>query len=100
MHKKNFSLTGGECLNDEDYQILLFDVREDPNDNESIQILLPPEEDIDAVLGTDKWLVRQAESEALGLNAATQIDFVAPKAGPIVDTTSCGGGCGDSKLEW
>ncbi|KAF8641373.1 hypothetical protein AX16_009994 [Volvariella volvacea WC 439] len=99
LHKRNFSLAGGECLNDGDYQILSFDAREDPQDSETIQLLLPPEEELDAVLGTDKWLVRQAESEALGLNAATQIDFVAPRSGPAAEVGSCGGSC-DGKLEW
>lgn len=37
---------------------------------------MPPVEDIDAILGTEKWLVRQAESEALGLNKATQVEMV------------------------
>ena len=93
-------MTGGECLNDADYQILLFDVQEDPHDNNVVQVLLPPSAELDAILGTDKWLVRQAESEALGLNAATQIDFVAPKVGTTADVSSCGVSCGDRKLEW
>jgi len=101
LHKRNFALAGGKCLNDPEYQILSFDAREDPENNENIQVLLPPEKEIDAVLGTDKWLVRQAESEALGLNAATQIEVVAPMGGLTAEvTSSCGGGCGDSRLEW
>ena len=43
---------------------------------DDIEVLLPPVEDIDAILGTEKWLVRQAESEALGLNKATQVEMV------------------------
>ncbi|KAG6895776.1 hypothetical protein C0992_012651 [Termitomyces sp. T32_za158] len=80
LHKRNFALTGGECLNDSDYQILTFDARENPEEKEEIQLLLPPVEDLDSVIGTEKWLVRQAESEAFGLNAATQIEVVGPKA--------------------
>lgn len=78
LHKRNFTLTGGECLNDADYTILSFDAREGPENHEDIQLLLPPEKDLDAVIGTEKWLIRQAVSEALGLNSATQIDVVGP----------------------
>lgn len=101
LHKRNYTLTNGECLNDSEYQILAFEAREDPNGTGDIQLLLPPQDDMDAILGTEKWLVRQAQSEALGLNAATQIDIVglngemqAPAA------ASCEGGCGNNKLEW
>ncbi|KAG6901833.1 hypothetical protein C0995_007404 [Termitomyces sp. Mi166 len=102
LHKRNFALTSGECLNDSDYQILTFDTRENPDEQDEIQLLLPPTEELDAVVGTEKWLVRQAESEALGLNTATQIKVVGPKvASADVSSSSCGGnGCGKSSLEW
>lgn len=101
LHKRNFTLTQGECLNDPEYQILSFQAREDPNGNGDIQLLLPPKDDIDAVLGTEKWLVRQAHSEALGLNSATQIDIVGPQGETKPEgAASCEGGCGSNKLEW
>ncbi|RXW14988.1 hypothetical protein EST38_g10867 [Candolleomyces aberdarensis] len=103
LHKRNFTLSDGECLNDGDYQIMTFDCREDPEDLERLQILLPPIDDLDAQLGTEKWMVRQAESEALGLNAATQISILGPKGDflPGVDVGGCGGNdCGDHKLSW
>ncbi|KAG6824134.1 hypothetical protein H0H93_002529, partial [Arthromyces matolae] len=102
LHKRNFTLSDGECLNDSDYQILTFDAREDPDGTDKIQLLLPPADDLDAVIGTDKWLVRQAESEAFGLNAATQIDVVGPRPDePSADSSSCGGSCGgNSTLDW
>jgi nitrite reductase (NAD(P)H) len=86
-------------LNDSEYQILTFDAREDTNGTGDIQLLLPPEGDIDAVLGTEKWLVRQAQSEALGLNAATQIT-IAP--GGQSNPPESGATCGhrNDKLEW
>ena len=43
-----------------------------------IEGFLPPTEDLDYVLSTEKWRVNQAESEALGLNAAAQIEIIAP----------------------
>jgi nitrite reductase (NAD(P)H) len=94
-------LTGGDCLNDSEYQILTFEAREDPDGTGDIQLYLPPKDDVDAVLGTDKWLVRQAQSEALGLNAATQIRIVGPQGEIQAEgTTGCEDGCGDKKLEW
>ena len=82
-------------MNDPEFQILTFDVREAPDSRGDIQLLLPPEEDLDAVLGTERWLVRQTQSEALGL--ATQIDIVGPG---IKTGESCGSGCGSNGLEW
>lgn len=92
LHKRNFSLTCGKGLSDPEYDIIAFQAREDPQNEDDIQLLLPPKQDIDAILGTDKWVVRQAESEAIGLNAATQIEFVGIKDGSP--------SCGDPKLEW
>ena len=47
MHKRNFSLTSGTCLNDDAYSIIAFDVRVDGDD---ISVLLPDEKDLDAVV--------------------------------------------------
>ena len=101
MHKRNFSLTEGKCLSDPDYQIIAFEARVD-DESGDIQLLLPPKDDIDAVLGTERWIIRQAESEALGLNAATQIEMVGihglgSKSG---EGNLVGRGCGDKRLEW
>lgn len=54
------------------------------------------------MIGTEKWLVRQAESQALGLNSATQIEVVGPKGLTADASSSCGDGssCSNSKLEW
>ena len=104
LHKRNFTLVDGDCLNDSEYQILTFDAREDPSGTGDVEVLLPPEHDIDAILGTEKWLLRQAQSEALGLNADAKIEIVVPSnAGPELaegGMDNCGGGCGDSKLSW
>ncbi|KAJ7512051.1 nitrite reductase [Mycena galericulata] len=98
LHKRNYTLTEGVCLNDSDYQILTFEARENPDNTNEIQLRLPPKDDIDAVLGTEKWLVRQAQSEALGLNAATQVEIVGAQG----DARSPGAsaGCGSGALEW
>jgi len=98
LHKRNYTLTQGVCLNDSDYQILTFEARENPGNTDEIQLRLPPKDDIDAILGTEKWLVRQAQSEALGLNAATQVEIVGAQG----DARTPGGptGCGGGALEW
>ncbi|KAJ7039841.1 NADPH nitrite reductase [Mycena alexandri] len=96
LHKRNYTLTEGVCLNDAEYQILAFEARENPDNADEIQLLLPPKDDIDAILGTEKWLVKQAQSEALGLNAATQVEIVGIQG----EAPSGGGGCGSNTLEW
>ena len=90
-------------MSDPDYQIIAFEARaDDESSTGDIQLLLPPKDDMDAVLGTERWFIRQAESEALGLNAATQIEMVGihglgstSEEGNLV-----GGACGDKRLEW
>ena len=104
LHKRNFALTDGKCLNAADYSIVTFEVRRTESGGE-IQLLLPPREDIDAVLGTEKWLNRQAESEALGLNAAMQvrmIDNTRHFHSQGTSLTGCSGmsACSDKRLEW
>jgi nitrite reductase (NAD(P)H) len=79
---------------------LTFEARENPNGTGDIQLLLPPQGDIDAILGTEKWLVRQAQSEALGLNMATQVDIIGRHGRAKTETADCHGGCGSNKLEW
>jgi nitrite reductase (NAD(P)H) len=91
-------------LSDPDYEILAFEAR--ANEADDIQVLLPPIDDIDAVLGTEKWLVRQAESEALGLNEATQVEMVGVNGRSLAEEEAQGGSacasaaCGDKRLEW
>ncbi|KAJ7594501.1 NADPH nitrite reductase [Mycena floridula] len=81
LHKRNFSLKEGKCFNDGEYQVLAFEAREAAG---KIEVLLPPVDDLDRVLGTDKWIVRQAQSEAIGLNSAAQVDIVPKRAsGPL-----------------
>ena len=90
-------------MSDPDYQIIAFEARVD-DESGDIQLLLPPKDDIDAVLGTERWIIRQAESEALGLNAATQIEMVSIHHGlgssKSEEGNLVGGACGDKRLEW
>lgn len=47
-------------------------------ENYDLLLLLPDQADLDGVLGTSKWMVRQATAEAFGRNAATQVEIVEP----------------------
>ncbi len=106
MHKRNFSLTTGECLNDESYGIVTFDVK---TEGDELLLLLPEAEDLDGVIGTAKWMVRQATAEMLdrGLELIEEsaVEIVGPGEGLLqseaeVGVAGCGSACGDSKLEW
>ena len=92
-------------MSDPDYQIIAFEARvvdEEESGGGDIQLLLPPKDDIDAVLGTERWIIRQAESEALGLDAAAQIEMVGIHG--VGSGSEEGilalGACGDKRLEW
>ncbi|KAG8827851.1 hypothetical protein FRC19_011552 [Serendipita sp. 401] len=106
LHKRNFSLTNGECLSDPDYKILAFDVKAEGDD---LSLLLPDPTELDPVIGTSKWMIRQATAEMYGRGGAGQIDIVGPdgRYKPELELvheqepqTACAGACGDSKLEW
>lgn len=43
----------GDCLNDEDYSIMTFDVKDEDG---ALYLLLPPKDELDAILGTEKWM--------------------------------------------
>lgn len=60
MHKRNFDLNGeaaGKCSNDESMNIATFpaEAREDG----LVYVKLPPVEELDQVLGTEKWRVKK-----------------------------------------
>lgn len=109
MHKRNFTLQGGECLNDEDYSIMTFDVQLDDASGD-ISLLLPDAEELDAILGTSKWMLTQASAEALGRGASGRLEIVAPggenakaqevSAGSCADEAGQETACGTGKLAW
>src|SRR5262249_37906209 len=51
VHKKTFALETGRCLTGEDYSLQVFPVRVEADD---VFLLLPPVEELDAVLATEK----------------------------------------------
>lgn len=104
MHKRNFSLKSGDCLNDADYSILTFDVKVHM-ETEDILILLPDPEDLDAVIATGKWMVKRDAEGTLD----TGIEIVGPDGSSVAkhgtetaatEIGCAGGTCGDTKLDW
>ena len=64
-HKRNFDLNGaqaGRCSNDDAMNIATFPVEERDG---WIHLKLPPVEELDAVLGTERWKVRKGEDSSL-----------------------------------
>ncbi|KAF3397930.1 Nitrite reductase [NAD] [Penicillium rolfsii] len=62
-HKRNFELNGeqaGRCSNDESLNIATFPVEE--RDDGWVYVKLPPIEELDSVLGTEKWKVKKGEA--------------------------------------
>jgi len=99
MHKRNFALTTGECLNDDSFSILTFEVKADGDD---ILLLLPESEELDAVIGTSKWMIRQATAELLDRGGGN-VEIVGPDMTAESEQGAlCGGEspCGDKKLDW
>ncbi|GAA6022628.1 hypothetical protein JCM8202_005024 [Rhodotorula sphaerocarpa] len=104
LHKRNFRLDNGDCLNDDEYKILAFDVLERDGD---LLVQVPPPDELDALIGSSKWMVRKATADALGRNAATAIEIVGPTGEVDEDKkaagTECGQAdksCGTHKLDW
>ncbi|ORY18524.1 nitrite reductase [Clohesyomyces aquaticus] len=64
FHKRNFELGGedaGKCGNDDTMNIATFPVEE--RDDGWVYVKLPPIEELDSVLGTEKFKVKKSESE-------------------------------------
>lgn len=64
-HKRNFNLSGeqeqiGKCQSDDEVSIATFAVEERADG--MVYLKLPPVEELDAVLGTKKWMVKKGES--------------------------------------
>lgn len=103
MHKRNFSLTSGTCLNDENYSIITFDIKVDAGTGD-IYVLLPEPEHLNALIGTDKWMVRRDTANELD-GDSSGITIVGPDRKKVGDdqassSAGCIGECGDSKLQW
>ncbi|KAF8587207.1 nitrite reductase [Ramaria rubella] len=95
MHKRNYQLDTGACLNDDNYSILAFEAKEDQG---NIYLLLPDPEELDEILGSDKWMVKAATAQLHSRGGATQIELVGPDG--RVQQGCVDGECSGGKLEW
>jgi len=62
-HKRNYELKGenaGKCGNDDSVNIATFPV--EARDDGNVYVKLPPVEELDAVLGTEKWKIKKEET--------------------------------------
>jgi nitrite reductase (NAD(P)H) len=111
LHKHNFDLEDGSCKNDDSVSIATF-----PSEGRAdgmLYLKLPPVEELDAALGTKKWMVKEGESKAADPMAELdkRINFVGirgkkPSVRPLRGTKMtrpielmAGGGCG-SAPDW
>lgn len=82
-----------------EYSIISFDIKQE---NDDLLVLLPEPEDLDAVMGTSKWMVKQATAEVVS-RGGRGIE-IATADGDSTTTAACNGGgasCGgNSALEW
>lgn len=102
LHKRNFRLTDGKCLNDEDFSIIPFDVKQEGDD---LLVLLPDSDNLDAAIGTSKWMVKQASAELSSRGGGEGIEIAnvgigLSESGPACagEQSSCSGG--NASLEW
>lgn len=71
-HKRNYELGGeqaGRCLNDDDVSIAIFPAEE--RDDGWVYLKLPPVDELDARLGTKKWMVKRGDA---GENPFAKLD--------------------------
>lgn len=107
LHKRNWDMKSGDCLNDNEYSILAFDVKVE---GDGVLLLLPESDELDAVIGSSKWMVRQATAEMFDRGSGGGVEIVGPDdqsmangAGGTILTGGAVPGepvCGNNKLEW
>lgn len=61
-HKRNFDLARGDCRNDAELSIATFPAEERADG--LVYLQLPPVDELDAELGTKRWMVKKGESGA------------------------------------
>src|SRR5262249_4019862 len=74
LHKKTFSLETGECLSQDEMSIKVFPVKVE---GEKVMLLLPPQDQLDALLGTDLYRITSC--------ATAHVLSAAAAAGPLVE---------------
>jgi nitrite reductase (NADH) large subunit len=70
LHKKNFSLETGECISGDEHSIKVFPVR---IVDDHVELLLPPQDQLDALLATDLHCVTSCEAAKACRSNATEL---------------------------
>lgn len=111
-HKRNFDLSSGDCKNDSELSIATFEVEE--REDGLVYVKLPSVEELDAALGTKKWMIKKGES---GEGPFEQLDkkigfkghrakkpglrtVVGTSMKKPVELMAGGGGCGGVGVDW
>lgn len=90
MHKKNFALETGECVSgDADLKLMTFEIK---IEDDYVFLYLPPEQELDRILGTSKWVVSNKLSTKSHNKKSNKIEILGNTA-----AVGCGG---DKKLDW
>ncbi|KAF5644682.1 nitrite reductase [Fusarium sp. NRRL 25303] len=112
-HKRNFDLGNGACKTDESLSIATFPT--EARVDGMLYLKLPPVEELDAALGTKKWMVKKGEAgEAPLAKLDSKIKFVGlrgkkPYVKPTggakmttkpLDLMMAANGCGGGAPEW
>ncbi|KAL4094440.1 hypothetical protein PRIC1_010101 [Phytophthora ramorum] len=61
MHKRNYDLTDGCCLSGDDLRLQTFEAKEE---NDTIYVLLPPADVVDARLATSRFVAKDGDTPA------------------------------------
>ena len=90
-HKRNYELNGeqaGRCSNDESMNIATFPVEE--RGDGMIYLKLPPVEELDAVLGTERWKVKKEETSSPFENVDRKYKYAKGIRGKKIGDLNCG----------
>lgn len=99
LHKRNYVIdndkpNSGACKNDDSLSVALFDIKEEDG---MILVKLPPDDELDEVLGTTKWKVKKSETINEGIATFNKIDTKFKIKVPVRTPVPSVGG---SELDW
>lgn len=73
-------------------------------DGDDLLVLLPDSNNLDAAIGTSKWMVRQATAELTSRGGGEGIEIAGVSVGPTEMGSACSGGSscsgGNATLDW
>ncbi|KAK0709602.1 nitrite reductase [Lasiosphaeria miniovina] len=80
-HKRNYDLSSGACKNDNENKLSIATFDVEARDDGLVYLRLPPVAELDAALGTAKWMVRKGEAGPSAYDALDKkLEFVGRRA--------------------